>query len=127
MVETETFLTEGKILVEPGWKAVYGSTGGEDGEKDLQALPAETEVLCREVERQEHQTKPPPRFTEATLLSAMENSGKMVEDEELAEAMKERGLGTPATRAAIIENFSMRNTLSVSSGSSSQRARLLNC
>lgn len=105
LVEGETFLTEGKILVEPGWKAIYGSVSEEDGDKELQALPPETVVHCREIDKQEHQTKPPPRFTEATLLSAMENSGKLVEDEELAEAMKERGLGTPATRAAIIEKL----------------------
>lgn len=105
VVEAETFLTEGKILIEPGWKAIYGSVSEEGDDKELQALPPATTVLCREIEQQEHQTKPPPRFTEATLLSAMENSGKMVEDEELAEAMKERGLGTPATRAAIIEKL----------------------
>lgn len=105
VVAGETFLTEGKILVEPGWKAVYGSLSEEDGDKELQALPPEITVICAEIEQQEHQTKPPPRFTEATLLSAMENSGKLVEDEELAEAMKERGLGTPATRAAIIEKL----------------------
>ena len=105
VVAGETFLTEGKILVEPGWKAVYGSLSEEDGDKELQALPPETAVTCAEIEQQEHQTKPPPRFTEATLLSAMENSGKLVEDEELADAMKERGLGTPATRAAIIEKL----------------------
>lgn len=105
LVEGETFLTEGKILVEPGWKAVYGSVSEEDGDKELQALPPDSMVTCAEIDQQEHQTKPPPRFTEATLLSAMENSGKLVEDEELAEAMKERGLGTPATRASIIEKL----------------------
>ena len=105
LVEGETFLTEGKILVEPGWKAIYGSVSEEDGDKELQALPPATAVQCEEIDKQEHQTKPPPRFNEATLLSAMENSGKLVEDEELAEAMKERGLGTPATRAAIIEKL----------------------
>lgn len=105
VVEGETFLTEGKILVEPGWKAIYGASSEEDGEKELQALPPDTAILCDTIDKQEHQTKPPPRFNEATLLSAMENSGKLVEDEELAEAMKERGLGTPATRAAIIEKL----------------------
>ncbi|WP_310600436.1 DNA topoisomerase III [Desulfobulbus sp.] len=105
LVEGETFLTEGKILVEPGWRAIYGASSEEDGDKELQALPAGTEVRCGDIDRQEHQTKPPPRFTEATLLSAMENSGKLIDDEELAEAMKERGLGTPATRAAIIEKL----------------------
>ncbi len=104
VVEGETFLTEGKILVEPGWRAIYGTTEG-DRDKTLQPLPAGEAVNCREIEQLEEATKPPPRFTEATLLSAMENSGKLVDDEELAEAMKERGLGTPATRAAIIEKL----------------------
>ncbi|MCL1981237.1 MAG: DNA topoisomerase, partial [Proteobacteria bacterium] len=105
LVAGEAFLTEGKILMEPGWRAIYGASSEEEGDKELQALPANTEVRCGEIDRQEHQTKPPPRFTEATLLSAMENSGKLIDDEELAEAMKERGLGTPATRAAIIEKL----------------------
>lgn len=104
IVEGETFLTEGKILVKPGWRAVYGTEiSGSEGE--IQALPTDEQVLCKEVSQEEHQTKPPPRFTEATLLTAMEHSGKLVEDEELAEAMKERGLGTPSTRAAIIEKL----------------------
>lgn len=105
VVEGETFLTEGKILVEAGWRAIYGATIDEEGDQVLEALPPQTPVRCEEVEQQEFQTKPPPRYTEATLLSAMENSGKLVDDEELAEAMKERGLGTPATRAAIIEKL----------------------
>lgn len=104
IVDGETFLTEGKILVYPGWKAVYGSSAG-TARDELQALPDKAEVICEKVEQEEHQTKPPPRLSEATLLSAMEHSGKLIEDEELAEAMKERGLGTPATRAAIIEKL----------------------
>ena len=105
VVEQETFLTEGKILVEPGWKAIYGAKAGAGDATTLQALPEGKPVLCREIDQQKHETKPPPRFSEATLLSAMEHSGKLVDDEELAEAMKERGLGTPATRAAIIEKL----------------------
>ena len=105
VVEGETFLTEGKILVEPGWKAVYGAKAGAGDAKTLQALPEGRPVLCKEIDQQKHETKPPPRFSEATLLSAMEHSGKLVNDEELAEAMKEHGLGTPATRAAIIEKL----------------------
>ena len=62
-------------------------------------------ALTRNAEIVENQTKPPPRFTEATLLSAMESAGKLVEDEELREAMAAKGLGTPATRAAIIEGL----------------------
>ena len=105
VVELETFLTEGKILVEPGWKAIYGAKAGAGDATTLQALPEGKPVLCREIDQQKHETKPPPRFSEATLLSAMEHSGKLVDDEELAEAMKDRGLGTPATRAAIIEKL----------------------
>ena len=106
IVENETFLTEGKILVDPGWRAVYGAEAdGEEAESILQPLPAAKAIFCREIKEEEQETKPPARLTEATLLSAMEHSGKLIEDEELAEAMKERGLGTPATRAAIIEKL----------------------
>ncbi|MCI5224528.1 MAG: DNA topoisomerase III, partial [Candidatus Electrothrix sp. AR4] len=105
VVEQETFLTEGKILVEPGWKAVYGAKSGAGDAKTLEALPEGKISLCKEIEQKKLATKPPPRFSEATLLSAMEHSGKLVDEEELAEAMKERGLGTPATRAAIIEKL----------------------
>ncbi len=105
VVGQETFLTEGKILVEPGWKAIYGAKAGAGDATTLQALPEGKPVFCREIDQQKHETKPPPRFSEATLLSAMEHSGKLIDDEELAEAMKERGLGTPATRASIIEKL----------------------
>jgi len=105
VVEEETFLTEGKILVEAGWKAVYGVQAGSGDDQTMQPLPDGKPVTCQEIELQEHETKPPPRFSEATLLSAMEHSGKLIDDDELAEAMKDRGLGTPATRAAIIEKL----------------------
>jgi len=100
-----TFLTEGKILIKPGWKAIYGSIADDSDDKMLQPIPPGKEVVCKEIENKNSETKPPARFSEATLLSAMENSGKLIDDEELAEAMKERGLGTPATRAAIIEKL----------------------
>jgi DNA topoisomerase-3 len=105
LVQEETFLTEGKILLDAGWKKVYGTATGDDAERNLDPLPTEAEVHCVEIDLSENETTPPPRYNEATLLSAMENSDKLVEDEELAEAMKERGLGTPATRAAIIEKL----------------------
>ncbi len=106
VVEEETFLTEGKIMLEPGWKAIYGSGGKADNkDKTLTPLPKGEVVRCDDIELRELQTRPPARFNEATLLSAMEHSGKLIDDEELAEAMKERGLGTPATRAAIIEKL----------------------
>ncbi|THB78926.1 MAG: DNA topoisomerase III [Desulfobulbaceae bacterium] len=105
IVENETFLTEGKVMKVPGWKAVYLDGKPEKGGDILQPLPTDAKVLCTEITREALETKPPPRFSEATLLSAMENSGKLLDDDELAEAMKERGLGTPATRAAIIEKL----------------------
>lgn len=104
-VAGETFLSEGKILLEAGWKAIYGSSADDGKEPTLTALPTDARVSCTEITRVDQHTTPPPRYNEATLLSAMENSDKLVEDEELAEAMKERGLGTPATRAAIIEKL----------------------
>ncbi len=104
-VMDETFLTEGKILLEAGWKAIYGTIGGEGQDKILAPVPENAAVSCHAIDREDQETKPPPRFNEATLLSAMENSDKLIEDDELADAMKERGLGTPATRAAIIEKL----------------------
>jgi len=102
-VAGEPFQTEGKILLVPGWLEVYGREAEENGDKHLPPVSQGEPVQTLQVEVKEGKTKPPPRFTEATILSAMENAGKLVEDEELAEAMKERGLGTPATRATIIE------------------------
>jgi len=105
IVEHETFITEGKILKEAGWKAVYLNGKPEKGAGILKPIPSSSDVICFNIKKDELETKPPPRYSEATLLSAMENSGKLLEDDELAEAMKERGLGTPATRAAIIEKL----------------------
>ncbi|MFH2124372.1 MAG: DNA topoisomerase III [Pseudomonadota bacterium] len=105
VVATESFLTEGKILTDPGWKAIYGSEIDQEQEVALSPIPEGAEITCTQISKEKAETKPPARFNEATLLSAMENSDKLVEDEELAEAMKERGLGTPATRAAIIEKL----------------------
>lgn len=104
-VEQETFLTEGKILLEAGWKAIYGTHSGGEQDKIIASIPENTAISCRKIVKESQETKPPARFNEATLLSAMENSDKLVEDDDLADAMKERGLGTPATRAAIIEKL----------------------
>jgi DNA topoisomerase-3 len=98
------FKTEGKVLQNPGWLAVYGRAGGEENE-NLPAITKDEKVKLLEVASQANQTKPPPRYTEATLLSAMEGAGKLVEDEDMREAMGTKGLGTPATRAAIIEGL----------------------
>jgi len=105
VVRDETFLTEGKILQDPGWKVVYGVEPGGGSDKILTPIPETADVSCAGINKESLDTKPAPKFNEATLLSAMENSDKLVDNEELADAMKERGLGTPATRAAIIEKL----------------------
>jgi DNA topoisomerase-3 len=115
-VEGERFRTRGKVTLEAGWRGVYGVEANAEakqdedaeGEGELPALQQGQEVRCVEAESEARETKPPPRYTEATLLSAMETAGKLVDDEELREAMKERGLGTPATRAEIIETLIRR-------------------
>lgn len=105
-VGVDSFLTTGKVLVKPGYLEVYGRKPGVATDKDdLVAAETGEEARVLDVEARNDQTKPPGRFTEASLLSAMETAGKRVEDEELRDAMKERGLGTPATRAAIIEGL----------------------
>lgn len=104
-VEGAPFKSEGKVLIEPGWLAVYGREAEEEGAANLPPLKPDAKVTTEDVKVVANQTKPPARFTEATLLSAMEGAGKSIEDEELRAAMKEKGLGTPATRAAIIEGL----------------------
>ena len=101
-VEGETFITEGKILVDPGFKAVYGKDS--DEESSIPKLKGDS-AKTLDIRANEDFTKPPAHYTESTLLSMMESAGKLVEDDELRDAMKERGLGTPATRAAIIEKL----------------------
>src|SRR5688572_24246295 len=98
------FKTEGKVLQTPGWLAVYGRAAGEENE-NLAAIAKDEKVTVLQVGATAHRTKPPPRYTEATLLSAMEGAGKLVEDDEMRAAMAAKGLGTPATRAAIIEGL----------------------
>ena len=105
-VEDEPFKTEGKILRDPGWMAVYGHVEQlEDGETALVRVDDNETVKTESIEARGLETRPPARFTEATLLSAMEGAGKLIEDEELRDAMAAKGLGTPATRAAIIEGL----------------------
>ncbi len=104
-VENEPFKTEGKVLVNPGWLAVYGRESQEGEEGSLVAVIPHEKVTADEVALNGMATRPPARYSEATLLSAMEGAGKMVDDEELKAAMAGRGLGTPATRAQIIENL----------------------
>jgi DNA topoisomerase-3 len=104
-VEGEPFKSAGKVLVNPGWLTVYGKQSDSDETPSLAPVkPGET-VKTSDIEVKQNITKPPARYSEATLLSAMEGAGKLVDDDELREAMNEKGLGTPATRAAIIEGL----------------------
>ncbi|MHB8950231.1 MAG: DNA topoisomerase III [Rhodoferax sp.] len=108
-----SFKTEGKVLVKPGWLAIYGKEaadeveGGKDGDKGQSLVPVKPGELVNTetVEARGLKTRPPARYTEATLLGAMEGAGKTIEDDELRAAMQEKGLGTPATRASIIEGL----------------------
>jgi DNA topoisomerase-3 len=105
-VEGEPFKTEGKILVVPGWLEVYGrEAAGDKPEENLPSARQGERVSTVRIKTKAEQTRPPVRYNEATILSAMEAAGKLVEDEELREAMKEKGLGTSATRASIIETL----------------------
>jgi DNA topoisomerase-3 len=119
--EEYVFRTRGKLLLEPGWRGVYGeiaadTSGGqkrgegegdddEGGDQQLPKLEQGEDVRVREIASARKETKPPRRYSDASLLGAMETAGKLVDDEELREAMKESGIGTPATRAAIIERL----------------------
>ncbi len=112
-VAQHVFRTRGKVMLVPGWRGVYGEEAdsersGEDDEGREQQLPRlekGEDVETREVRSEEKETKPPRRYSEGALLAAMETAGKLVEEEELREAMKDSGMGTPATRAAIIERL----------------------
>ena len=104
-VEGEPFKSEGKVLLNAGWLAVYGREAQNEDEPSLPPVKAHEKVKTEEVKVVPLVTKPPARYTEATLLSAMEGAGKLIEDDELREAMREKGLGTPATRAQIIEGL----------------------
>ncbi|MDD2587130.1 MAG: DNA topoisomerase 3, partial [Syntrophomonadaceae bacterium] len=103
-IESETFLSKGKAVVEQGWKAIYLT----DDDKNDSVMPVLTKgqnVVLEKTEVATKETNPPKRLNDADLLSAMENAGKHIDDEALRDAMKGKGLGTPATRAAIIEKL----------------------
>jgi len=104
-VEGEPFKSAGKVLVSPGWLTVYGKQSDSDETPSLAPVKTGETVQTSAIEVKENVTKPPARYSEATLLSAMEGAGKLVDDDELREAMSEKGLGTPATRAATIEGL----------------------
>jgi DNA topoisomerase-3 len=103
-IDSHAFKTEGKVLVSPGWLTVYGKEISEDDDR-LVAIAAGDTPKTQAIDLKALQTKPPARYTEATLLSAMEGAGKLVDDDDLREALAGKGLGTPATRAAIIEGL----------------------
>ncbi len=114
-VAEHVFRTRGRVLLVPGWRAAYGesadideATAAEDDEGANQRLPKLEEgesAAVREVALDRKETKPPARYNDGSLLTTMETAGKLVDDEEAREAMKESGIGTPATRAAIIERL----------------------
>jgi DNA topoisomerase-3 len=103
-VGKDQFRTDGRVMQSAGWLAVYGKSL-QDETVNLPAIAQGEKVQALEVKTTANQTRPPARFNEATLLSAMEGAGKLVEDDELREAMAAKGLGTPATRAAVIEGL----------------------
>ncbi|HBF49199.1 MAG TPA: DNA topoisomerase III, partial [Massilia sp.] len=106
-VSGHQFKTEGKVMTNPGWLAIYGkdSTGDDKDGANLVPVAKGEKVLTEKVTANGLVTKPPARYSEATLLSAMEGAGKLVDSDELRDAMAGKGLGTPATRAAIIEGL----------------------
>jgi DNA topoisomerase-3 len=118
-VRTHAFKTEGRVLVNPGWLAIYGRESadtkaareGDETGGNLVPVQPDEQVRTEAIEALKLATRPPPRFNEATLLSVMEGAGKLVDDEELREAMAAKGLGTPATRAQIIEGLINENYL----------------
>ena len=111
--QSHHFKTTGRVLVEPGWLAIYGKEAAaevddaKDGDKGQNLVPVQPgeQVNTQSAEAKGLKTRPPARYSEATLLGAMEGAGKTVEDDELREAMQEKGLGTPATRSSIIEGL----------------------
>ena len=112
LVNQQPFFATGKLLKEPGWKMVYKTK--EKKSKDEQDLPdfALSETGPHNPSLEKKETKPPKKYTEATLLRAMETCGKRVNDDALREALKENGIGRPSTRAAILENLFARKYLS---------------
>lgn len=105
MVDGETFKSSGRVLLAEGWLTVYGKEADDEEGPALCAVAKGELPPCKDLKQVRLETKAPPRYTEATLLTAMETAGAAIDDDELREAMRERGLGTPATRAAIIEKL----------------------
>lgn len=118
-VEKIEFKTSGKQILDPGWRVVFGTPAAGTGQEEKEDKEGEGEnVLPAFVKGEsgphvpdlyEKWTQPPRPYTEATLLRAMETAGKLVDNDELRDALKENGIGRPSTRAAIIETLFKRN------------------
>ncbi|MEK7483454.1 MAG: DNA topoisomerase 3 [Planctomycetota bacterium] len=126
--EGEQFLTQGKVVSDIGWKICYPqTTHSEDEETPLPTLKEGESRLVTEATKLDKKTQPPKRYTEGTLLTAMETAGRSIEDEALREAMRDRGLGTPATRAMVLENLKKKNYIEIAKKSiySTSKAKAL--
>ena len=110
-VEKIEFKVTGKQILEPGWRIVFAKEQSDDKEEDERTLPdfIKGESGPHQPDLNEKWTQPPKPYTEATLLRAMETAGKLVDNDELRDALKENGIGRPSTRAAIIETLFKRN------------------
>ncbi len=112
VVNNHSFQSNGKVLVNAGWLAIFGKEAQDqnadasaEGGQNLVAVASDEQPLCAQIDSKALKTRPPARYSEATLLGAMEGAGKLVEDDDMREAMQEKGLGTPATRSSIIEGL----------------------
>ena len=108
VIKNHTFQSNGKVLVNPGWLAIFGKEAQDEnteGGQNLVGVRSGEKPLCAEIDVKALKTRPPARYSEATLLGAMEGAGKLVEDDDMREAMSDKGLGTPATRSSIIEGL----------------------
>src|SRR5690606_8438304 len=108
VVAGHRFVSDGRVCVDPGWHAAEPPSQARARERHLPVVPGGAAVDTTEVEVRESETQPPRRYTEATLLGAMEHAGRGIEDAALRRALRDAGLGTPATRAAIIETLLTR-------------------
>ncbi len=107
-INNNLFESKGIVVQELGFNEVYKifkSKKKTTKEEELPKLEKGKDIKVKKISKEKKETKPPKHFTEATLLSSMENAGRLVEDEKLKEMLKESGLGTPATRASIIERL----------------------
>jgi len=104
-IDDQTFKTTGTVMKQPGWRGVYGVEDEKDADPLLPIVQKDDAIIPAKIDLNTGKTKAPPLHTEASILSAMETAGKTIEDEDLKEAIKDCGLGTPATRASILERL----------------------